>query len=314
MRTGEVMRAWAVAVMLAAMCVSVTAQSDTGQEKGLPSAPAPGSTTQFSSDSPANVPPVVVEPVGPPAYRPLTSHQKFHIFVQQTYSVYTVANTAFDAGWAQMTDDWPAYGQGMEGYGKRYGALLANHEAGTFFENFLFPTLLRQDPRYFRKGEGHSLFARVPYAASRVLITQSDRGHSSFNASLLLGLLFVDGVTNAYYPRPERGLGNTMTRFGGSVLSSAETNLLREFMPDMMRIFHRHEPEKLKKLEQLEKKVPLADKLTHPNDGTVQPAGAPSGDAAPAAGGAAGKGSAAGSNQRSPEASSQGNSPSTSPH
>jgi hypothetical protein len=252
----------------------------------------------------------MVEPVGPPAYTPLTSHQKFHIFVQQTYSIYTVANTAFDAGWAQMTDDWPAYGQGMEGYGKRYGALLANHEAGTFFENFLFPTLLHQDPRYFRKGEGHSLFARVPYAASRVLITQSDSGHSTFNSSLLLGLLFVDGVTNAYYPRPERGLGNTMTRFGGSVLSSAETNLLREFMPDMMRIFHRHEPEKLKKLEELEKRVPLADKLTRPNDGTVQPAGPAS---TPHAGGTAGNAAAAGS-QRSPQASSQDNSSPSSQH
>ena len=308
MRTGEVMRAWVVALAVAAMCASAAAQSDTGPDKSFPSAPAPGSTTPFASDSSPKAPPVVVEPVGPPAYTPLTSRQKFHIFVQQTYSVYTVANTAFDAGWAQMTDDWPAYGQGMEGYGKRYGALLANHEAGTFFENFLFPTLLRQDPRYFRKGDGHSLFARVPYAASRVLVTQSDSGHSTFNSSLLLGLLFVDGVTNAYYPRPERGFGNTMTRFGGSVLSSAETNLLREFMPDMMRIFHRHEPEKLKRLEQLEKKVPLAEKLTHPNDGTVQPAAAPSGDSAPVGGGTAGKGGAAGSNQRSPAAQSQGTS------
>ncbi|HKC71278.1 MAG TPA: hypothetical protein VKB60_06630 [Terriglobales bacterium] len=303
MRTGEVMRAWLVAVAVAGMCAGAAAQSVSGPEKPPPAAPAPGNAAPIVSDPSAKEPPVVVEPVGPPAYTPLTSHQKFHIFVQQTYSVYTVANTAFDAGWAQMTDDWPAYGQGMEGYGKRYGALLANHEAGTFFENFLFPTLLRQDPRYFRKGEGHSLFARVPYAASRVLITQSDSGHSTFNSSLLLGLLFVDGITNAYYPRPERGLGNTMTRFGGSVLSSAETNLLREFMPDMMRVFHRHEPEKLKKLEELEKKVPLADKLTRPNDGTVQPASAAS---APSAG-------AAGS-QRSPEASSQVNSSSRSQH
>src|SRR5579864_511385 len=303
MRTGEVMRAWVVALIVAAICVSAAAQSVTRPEKPLPSAPAPGSSSPVSPAASAKEPPVIVEPVGPPAYTPLTSHQKFHIFVQQTYSIYTVANTAFDAGWAQMTDDWPAYGQGMEGYGKRYGALLANHEAGTFFENFFFPTLLHQDPRYFRKGEGHSLFARVPYAASRVLITQSDSGHSTFNSSLLLGLLFVDGVTNAYYPRPERGFGNTMTRFGGSVLSSAETNLLREFMPDMMRVFHRHEPEKLKKLEELEKKVPLADKLTRPNDGTVQPANAAS---APSAG-------AAGS-QRSPQASSQVNSSSRSQH
>jgi hypothetical protein len=314
MRNGEVMRAWAVAVVAAAMCVSAAAQSDTGSNKPLPSAPAAGNATPFSSDSSPKAPPVAVEPMGPPAYTPLTSRQKFHIFVQQTYSLYTVANTAFDAGWAQMTDDWPAYGQGMEGYGKRYGALLANHEAGTFFENFLFPTLLHQDPRYFRKGDGHSLFARVPYAARRVLITQSDSGHSTFNASLLLGLLFVDGVTNGYYPRPERGFGNTMTRFGGSVLSSAETNLLREFMPDMMRIFHRHEPEKLKKLEKLEKKVPLADKLTHPNDGTVQPALAPSGVSASPAAPAAGNAGAAGGGQHSPVPPPQASTPSTSQH
>src|SRR5579864_1177990 len=275
MRTGEVMRAWLVAVAVAGMCAGAAAQSDAGTGRPLPSAPGPGNATAFSSD-PSPKAPVLVEPVGPPAYTPLTSHQKFHIFVQQTYSVYTVANTAFDAGWAQMTDDWPAYGQGMEGYGKRYGALLANHEAGSFFENFLFPTVLRQDPRYFRMGAGHSLFARMPYAASRVLVTQSDSGRHTFNSSLLLGLLFVDSLTNAYYPRPQRGLGDTMSRFGGGVLSSAETNLLREFMPDMMRLFHRHEPEKLKKLEQLEKKMPLADKLSPPQDGTVQsPAGSP---------------------------------------
>ncbi|MGE5204444.1 MAG: hypothetical protein ACM3PW_02445 [Chlamydiota bacterium] len=279
------MRAWVVVAVVAGISLSAAAQKDE-----LPAAPQPGSQAPLSPAVSVASTPVAVEPVGPPAYTPLTPHQKFHIFVQQTYSIYTVANTAFDAGWAQMTDDWPAYGQGMEGYGKRYGALLANHEAGAFFENFLFPTLLRQDPRYFRKGDGHSLFARVPYAASRVLVTQSDSGHSTFNGSLLLGLLFVDGLTNAYYPRPERSFGDTMTRFGGSVLSSAETNLLREFMPDMMRIFHRHEPEKMKELEQLKKKIPLADKLSPPKDGTVQSPDTKGGASSQPAGGAASSG------------------------
>lgn len=239
---------------------------------GLPSAPEPGTPApSFSSSSaaPGNGSAILIEPAAP-AYAPLTSRQKFHIFEQQTYSIYTVANTAFDAGWAQLTDDWPAYGMGAEGYGKRYGALLANHEAGSFFENFLFPSLLHQDPRYFRRGEGHSLFARAAYAASRVLVTRADSGRNTFNSSSLLGLLFVDSLTNAYYPRPQRGFGNTISLFGGGVLSNAETNLLREFMPDMMRIFHRHEPEKLKKLEQLKNKVPLADKLSPPTDPMVQ--------------------------------------------
>ena len=301
------MRAWVVALVVAGISLSAAAQSEISTDKGLPAAPTPGSAKPLTSASPEKDPPVVLEPVETFTYTPLTSRQKFHIFVQQTYSFYTVANTAFDAGWAQMTDDWPAYGQGMDGYGKRYGALLANHEAGSFFENFLFPSLLHQDPRYFRMGDGHRFFARIPYATSRVLVTQADSGHHTFNSSLLLGLLFVDGVTNAYYPRPERGFGNTMTRFGGGVLSSAETNLLREFMPDMMRIFHRHEPEKLKKLEQLEKGVPLAQKLTRPNDGTVQPPNNKSGGTEPS--GPAEPGT---SGPRSPQSQPQPNTSSTS--
>jgi hypothetical protein len=278
------MRAWVVAAMVAGMSLSVAAQSGRTGGPALPSAPEPSSTALTSSASAPGDPPAFVTPTGPPTvYTPLTSRQKFHIFVQQTYSIYTVANTAFDAGWAQLTDDWPAYGQGMEGYGKRYGALLANHEAGSFFENFLFPTVLHQDPRYFRMGRGHSIFSRGLYAASRVLITRADSGRSTFNSSSLLGLLFVDSLTNAYYPRPQRGFDDTMSLFGGGVLSNAETNLLREFGPDMMRIFHRHEPKKIKELEELEQKVPLADKFSPPPDPTVQPPKASGTAPAPAA-------------------------------
>ncbi|HLK31746.1 MAG TPA: hypothetical protein VKT29_01570 [Terriglobales bacterium] len=276
------MRAWLMVALLAGSSLGAGAQTTSIRAPELPSAPTPGSRTALSSAAVPADPPAVV-PVKSPSYTPLTAHQKFHIFVEQTYSVYTFANTAFDAGWAQMTDDWPAYGQGAEGYGKRYGALLANHEAGSFFENFLFPTVLHQDPRYFRRGGGHSVFQRVSYAASRVLVTHADDGHNTFNSSLLLGMLFVDSLTNAYYPQTQRGLGDTMSRFGGGLLSSAETNLLREFGPDMMRIFHRHEPEKLKRLEELEKKVPLANKLSPPADGTVQSPATPSGSVAPPA-------------------------------
>ncbi len=277
------MRAWLVAAIVAGVSLSVAAQTGAGPPSALPAAPEPGAAAPIVPAPAPCDPPVLVPPTHPPAaYTPLTSGQKFHIFIQQTYSIYTVANTAFDAGWAQLTDDWPAYGQGMEGYGKRYGALLANHEASSFFGNFLFPTVLHQDPRYFRMGPGHSIFSRGFYAASRVLITRADSGHNTFNSSSLLGMLFVDGLTNAYYPRPERGFGDTMSRFGGGVLSNAETNLLREFGPDMMRIFHRHEPEKIKKLEQLEKKVPLANKLAPPANTTVESPEASETTAAPA--------------------------------
>lgn len=300
------MRLWAVAVMMAGLSLGAAAQNggSTSPAPVLPATPAPGSALPLAGPSQGD--PIATVQPAEASYTPLTPHQKFHIFVQQTYSGYTFANTAFDAGWAQMTDDWPAYGQGLEGYGKRYGALLANHEAGSFFQNFLFPTLLRQDPRYFRMGAGRSIFLRSSYAASRVVVTRSDSGHKTFNSSLLLGLLFVDALTNAYYPRPQRGFDDTMSRFAGGLLSSVETNLLREFMPDMMRLFRKHEPEKLKKLEQLKNRMPLADKLSRPADGAVQPPEPENDASAQGSGNTAGKAAAG---QPSPAPPSQTTSP-----
>jgi hypothetical protein len=208
-----------------------------------------------------------------PSYIPLSSGQKFHIFLSQAYSPYTFMTTAFDASLAQLSDDWPAYGQGLEGYGKRYGALLANHSAASFFGSFLLPTAFHQDPRYFRRGSEERFLPRLGYSASRVFITHTDDGHSTLNTSLLLSMLLVASLTNSYYPRPQRGFEETMSRFGGGLISTAQNNLLREFWPDLARLFHRHEPEELKQVERLAKKVPLVGTLaSNDDDDIVQPA------------------------------------------
>jgi len=185
-----------------------------------------------------------------PPYIPLSMQQKFVIFLKTTYSPYTFLGAAFDASWAQMFDDWPAYGQGMEGYGKRYGALLADREAASFFGSFLLPSMLHQDPRYFRLGQGNSVWHRVAYAASRVGITRSDEGNNTFNSSLVASTLLVKGLTNAYYPEPDRGFSDTMGRFGSSLLGTAETNILREYWPDIKHLWRKHEPDRIKKIEQ----------------------------------------------------------------
>jgi hypothetical protein len=193
--------------------------------------------------------------------------------MRQTYSPYTFIGVAFDAGFAHMTNDWPGYGMGMQGYGKRYGALLADREAQTFFSSFMFASVLHQDPRYFRMGPGHSVWERAAYAASRVLVTRSASGGSTPNSSLWMGTLLARSLTNAYYPSQERGFSDTMSRVSGSLLSTAQTNLTREFLPDLVKIFHKHEPEKMKELEE---KMPTP--LTHAMFGTSAPAGsAPAG-------------------------------------
>jgi hypothetical protein len=183
------------------------------------------------------------------SYHPLSSSEKFDLFLQRTSSPDIFLGATFDAGWAQLTNDWPGYGQGMQGFGKRWGAIIADREATSFFGSFLLPTLLHQDPRYFRLGAGQPLLRRLGYALSRVAVTRNDSGHDTFNSSLVMSTLLVKSLSNAYYPKQERGLSHTMNRFGGSLLGSAQTYVIREFLPDIMHKFRKHEPERLKRLE-----------------------------------------------------------------
>jgi hypothetical protein len=165
-------------------------------------------------------------------YVPLTSREKFGIFWRSTYSPYTFLTAAFDAGWAEATGDGRQYGWGPEGFGKRYGAALADSESGIFFGRFLFPVLYKQDPRYFRKGKG-SVLHRFFYATSRVVITRNDEGKDAANMSNVLGTLSASTLSNAYYPADKRGVVRTFVRTGNGLASEAETDLFREFWPDI---------------------------------------------------------------------------------
>ena len=194
-------------------------------------------------------------------YEPLTSHQKFELFTRRTYSPFTFFSAAFDAAYAHVTDSWPDYGHGASGYGKRYGATIADAEARSFFMSFLFPAAFHQDPRYF-SSPSTKFLPRLLYAASRVLITRSDSGNDTFNTSLLAGTAVTTALSNAYYPRPERTVGGSLNRFGGSLLGGVQTNVMREFWPDMMRMFHRHEPQGMKDLQDnVEQRFPMVKSL-----------------------------------------------------
>ena len=281
MEIGNKARCWlAAAVLVVGTAVYAQTQSlrtpvlalPEGSNATRPVAPTDGAELAIPPSRVKDTDPSFVRPLpDAPSYTPLSGSQKFQIFLLKTYSPYTFATTAFDASLAQLSDDWPADGQGMEGYGKRYGALLANHAAASFFETFLLPTAFHQDPRYFRRGSEERFLPRLGYSVSRVFITRTDGGHSTFNSSLVLGMLLVASRTNSYYPRPQRGFEETMGRFGGGLIFSAQNNLLREFWPDFTRLFHRHEPLEMQTLERLVKKVPLAGKFATNDDGRVVP-------------------------------------------
>ena len=141
----------------------------------------------------------------------------------------------------------------MAGFGKRFGATLADTESRRFIQTSALSAILHQDPRYFPPVK-QGLVPRGWYAATRVVITRKDSGNPTFNSSEFFGALFASALQNAYYPRHYRSFDNTMKRFEGALTSDATSYLLREFTPDLKRVFRKHAP---KKGQQIEQKLPI---------------------------------------------------------
>ncbi len=237
------------------ICVLLTAMAAAAQvsapDRQLPDAPS-ASRQQYRTGgrtAVAAIPssPAKLSPAERP-YRPLTSRQKFNHFLRYSYSPYTMVDVLYNAAYAQATGDPYGYGGGMEGYGRRAGAALASTEAGSFFGMYLFPSLLHQDPRYFPMYKGN-IIRRGWHAATRVMVTRADDGHNTLNTSGLLGIAFNDALKNAYLPDGKRGAAITFQRMAGSLQGLAAGYMLQEFKPDILRLFRRHSPERLRKLE-----------------------------------------------------------------
>lgn len=170
---------------------------------------------------------------------PLTTHDKFKLAFSDTTDPFTVVLAGFNAGIAHWQNDFPAFGQGGQGYAKRLGAGFADQAVGNYMTEAIFPTMFHEDPRYFRKGSGAKR-ERVRYALSRVLITRDDYGRDVFNRSEIFGNAVAAGISNLYCPAASRTLATTGEKFGVQIMSDAAFNVLLEFWPDMKhKFFHK---------------------------------------------------------------------------
>jgi hypothetical protein len=161
---------------------------------------------------------------------PLTPKQKFQLAWKTTIDPVTFGINGVIAGVQQAQNDFSGYGQGAQGYAKRYGASYGDTVTGTFIGGALLPSLLKQDPRYFYKGSG-SRRSRILYALANSVICKGDNGHWQANYSGILGSLAAGGISNLYYPAKDRNevglpFENMLIRIG----ATAADNLLQEFL------------------------------------------------------------------------------------
>jgi hypothetical protein len=172
---------------------------------------------------------------------PLTVGQKFHLFAKSAFDPVELSVVGLQAGLSQAEDEFPEYGQGASGYGKRYGATLADEVSSSFWANYFYPVLLKEDPRYFRLGEG-TIKHRILYALWQEVDCRTDKGGRTFAWENVLGAFTTGALSNTYYPPAERGLGLTMSRSAISIGYGSLGGLVDEFYPDIaQRLFHRHD-------------------------------------------------------------------------
>lgn len=165
---------------------------------------------------------------------PLSPEQKFKLFVNNSVSLSAFAAAGLSAGVRQAYNSPAGYGQGAEGYGKRFGAAMARKSSSQFFGTFVLASALHQDPRFFVRSD-LDFGGSVKYAIRRVFVARSDSGRQVFNSSGLLGMMAAEGLANVYYPDTYRTAGNTFSRFGYDLMGNAAGNLLRQYWPHINR-------------------------------------------------------------------------------
>jgi hypothetical protein len=177
-----------------------------------------------------------------PHYKPglklctLKLKDKFALFVQDSLDPVTFLGAGFDAGIDQAENSDPSYGQGAQGYGRRFGAEIAGQVSSRFLKDFAYPAIFSEDPRYYRLGHGPT-GRRLFHAVEHVVVAQRDDTKRMFNFSEWLGTASTVALSNTYHPDYQRGFAPAAERVGYNILQDMGFDVLREFWPEVSRKF-----------------------------------------------------------------------------
>ncbi len=187
-------------------------------------------------DGQANVPPV-------------SWKQKFGMAAKGSFDPYEFVIVGIVAGIRQANDSSPAFGQGMEGYAKRYGAAFADQVDGNIMVGGVYPSILKMDPRYFRLGRG-SFVRRFSYAFDRIFVGRMDSGRKMFNIPEFAGNATAIAISASYYPDDDHSFASSLAGWGTQMGLDALGNELKEFWPDIHHYLQRRHERHLEKEQQ----------------------------------------------------------------
>ncbi len=174
-------------------------------------------------------------------YQPLTTSEKFRIASQDAFDRGTFGLAVLFGAEGQLTNSNRAFGQGAAGFSQYVGAAAGDLIIGDYMTEAVFPTMLHQDPRYFRRSIG-SGWSRLGYAMGQIFWTHRDSGGTQFNYSEVIGNATAVAISNAYYV-DNRNASDAVSMLGMQIGVDMAANVLKEFWPDLERKFKRkHAP------------------------------------------------------------------------
>jgi hypothetical protein len=171
---------------------------------------------------------------------PQSVKEKFVTASQDSFDYSAFVLPAMLAAYDQGTNRTPEFHQGAAGYGRYFWHSFVDQTIENYMVEFIVPTITREDTRYYTLGSnGGGTIKRMGYALSRAVVTRNDAGHNTFNFSEVVGAGAAAGISNTYYPTPERTLSNTIDQWTTNVGIDAGTFVIREFWPDVNHhLFH----------------------------------------------------------------------------
>jgi hypothetical protein len=169
---------------------------------------------------------------------PQSVKEKFKTGALDSFDYSSFIFVGVQAGISQGSNAYPAFRQGAAGYGRYYWHTLADQTDENLWVEGILPVVLHQDSRYYTLGHG-GFFKRGLYAVTRTVITRTDSGRETFNASEILGAGTAAGISSAYYPTQYRTWTKVGQRWLTNVLLDFGTFGVKEFWPDVnSAIFH----------------------------------------------------------------------------
>lgn len=190
---------------------------------------------------------------------PLTVKQKYNIAWHQFWDMSAHFGNIIQAGISQAANAIPHYGQGWGPFGERVAAQEGDQFTGSFLIYGVLPSVLHDDPRYFRRGRGKA-WSRIAYAASRVVICRTDSGKNTFNIPSVFGQLGQATISAyTYYPKQDRELEGVFSGWAINQGYNIGWNQLKEFTPDLGAYMRRHYKKKHPEAQMQDARSPLSE-------------------------------------------------------